>query len=103
MIAGRITGVCVATQKDSRLKGRKLLVVAPVRSDGTPAGKPAVAVDLVGAGAGETVLLARSRDASLVADDAPVDLAVVAIADTLAAPPHKPVNLAERGFRPGGR
>lgn len=86
MMAGRVVGVCVATQKDPRLRGRKLLVVAPLRTDGTPAGKPAVAVDLVGAGAGETVLLAKSRDASLAADDAPVDLAVIGIADAITTP-----------------
>lgn len=102
MIAGRIIGVCVATQKDPRLSGRKLLVVEPVRSDGTPAGKPAIAVDLVGAGAGELVLLAKSRDASLAANDAPIDLAVVAIADELATPPHRKPDLAALGFRRGG-
>lgn len=102
MIAGRVAGVCVATRKDPRLEGRKLLVVQPLRSDGTPAGKPAVAVDLVGAGAGELVLLAKSRDASLAANDAPVDLAVVAIADTLCTPPHRKADLAAMGFRTGG-
>jgi len=100
MMAGRVIGVCVATQKDSKLKGRKLLVVEPIKSDGTAAGKPAIAVDLVGAGAGETVLMAKSRDASLAADDAPVDLAVIGIADALMTPPHRPMDLAERGFGP---
>lgn len=100
MMAGRIIGVCVATQKEPKLMGRKLLVVEPIRSDGTAAGKPAIAVDLVGAGAGETVLLAKSRDASLAADDAPVDLAVIGIADAIMTPPHRAVDLAERGFRP---
>jgi microcompartment protein CcmK/EutM len=100
MMAGRIIGVCVATEKDSRLKGRKLLVVETIRSDGTAVGKPAIAVDLVGAGAGEIVLLAKSRDASLAADDAPVDLAIIGIADALAAPAHPPLDLARKGFRP---
>jgi microcompartment protein CcmK/EutM len=102
MMAGRVVGHCVATQKDPRLRGRKLLVVEPVRSDGTAAGKPAIAVDLVGAGAGEVVLLAKSRDASLAADDAPIDLAVIAIADQLVIPVHTPPDLERMGFRKGG-
>jgi ethanolamine utilization protein EutN len=101
VIAGRIVGVCVATQKEPGLQGRKLLVVEPIRSDGTPAGKLFIAVDLVGAGPGEQVLLARSRDASLVAGDAPVDAAVVGIADTIATPAHKPVDMAALGFGRG--
>ncbi|HYF96349.1 MAG TPA: EutN/CcmL family microcompartment protein [Symbiobacteriaceae bacterium] len=99
-MTGRIIGVCVATQKDPKLTGRKLLVVEPIRSDGTSAGKPAIAIDLVGAGAGETVLLAKSRDASLASDDSPVDLAVIAIADAIVTPPHRPISPAERGFGP---
>jgi ethanolamine utilization protein EutN len=98
VIAARVVGVCVATQKDPRLRGRKLLVVEPIRGDGSRAGKPFIAVDLVGAGAGEQVLLARSRDASLVADDAPVDAAVVGIADTITLPAHKPLDLTALGF-----
>ncbi|HYF81124.1 MAG TPA: EutN/CcmL family microcompartment protein [Symbiobacteriaceae bacterium] len=89
----------MATQKDPKLAGRKLLVVEPIKTDGTPAGKPAIAVDLVGAGAGETVLLAKSRDASLAAADAPIDLAIIGIADALVTPPHQPISPAERGFR----
>ena len=102
MIAGRVIGLCVATQKDPLLQGRKLLVVEPIRTDGTAAGKPAIAVDLVGAGAGELVLLAKSRDASLAAGDAPIDLAVVGIADQITLPAHNPVDLQRLGFGKGG-
>lgn len=101
MIAGRVMGVCVATRKDEKLSGRTLLVVVPVKSDGTDAGKPAIAVDLIGAGAGELVMLSRARDASMAAGDAPVDLAVVGIVDELSAPPHRPVDLGAIGFRVG--
>lgn len=101
MMAGRVRGVCVATRKDERVAGRKLLVVEPVRADGSVAGKPFIAVDLVGAGAGELVLLARSRDASLVAGDGPVDAAIVGIADTLRCPPGAPIDLGALGF--GGK
>lgn len=99
MITGRVIGVCVATQKDPKLQGRKLLVVEPVKSDGSAAGKPAVAVDCIGAGAGEMVFLARAADASLAAGGAPVDLAVIGIVDAMTAPPHTPVDLRSLGFR----
>lgn len=99
MITGRVIGVCVATRKDEQLRGKKLLVVEPIRADGSPAGKPAIAVDLIGAGAGETVMLSRARDASMAANEAPVDLAVVGIVDTLTTPAHTPVDLGSLGFK----
>lgn len=103
MITGRVLGVCVATQKDERLQGRKLLVVEPIKRDGSPAGKPAIAVDCIGAGAGEIVMLARSRDASMAAAEAPVDLAVVGIVDALTSPGHTPIDLHALGFKKGAQ
>ena len=97
MIAGRVIGVAVATRKDEKLQGRKLLIVEPIKSDGSAAGKPAVAVDLIGAGAGEIVMMARAADAALAAG-----LAVVGIADSVTTPPHSPVDLRELGFRLDG-
>lgn len=102
MITGRVIGVCVATRKDEKLSGRKLLVVEPIKSDGSAAGKPAIAVDLVGAGAGELVMMTRSRDASMAAGDGPVDLAIIGIVDELSAPPHRPADLGALGFRVAG-
>lgn len=99
MITGRVIGVCVATIKDQSLSGRKLLVVEMVKADGTVIGKPALAVDLVGAGVGETVLMSRSRDASMAAQEAPVDLAIVGIVDEVTRPTHTQVDLAAMGFQ----
>lgn len=99
MIAGRVIGVVVATQKDPSLSGRKLLVVELIRADGSRIGKPAVAVDCIGAGAGEVVMLARARDAALAANDAPVDLAVVGICDEMMTPPHTAMDLKALGFK----
>ncbi|HEY3366028.1 MAG TPA: EutN/CcmL family microcompartment protein [Symbiobacteriaceae bacterium] len=98
-MSGRVIGVCVCTRKDEQLVGRKLLAVQPIKSDGSPAGKPALAVDLVGAGAGEVVLLTKSRDASLAAGGAPVDLAIVGIADHMTTPPHRAMDLKALGFK----
>ncbi len=103
MITGRVIGVVVATRKDEQLVGRKLLVVEPIKADGSPAGKPAIAVDCIGAGVGEVVMMARARDASLAANEAPVDLAIVGIVDSLNRPPDVPVDLAALGFRTGQR
>lgn len=99
MITGRVIGVCVATRKDEKLSGRKLLVVEPIRSDGSVTGKPVIAVDCIGAGAGEIVMMARARDASMAAAEAPVDLAVVGIVDALTSPPHTSPDLKALGFR----
>lgn len=101
MITGRVIGVVVATRKDEKLVGRKLLVVEPIKADGSPAGKPAIAVDCIGAGAGEVVMMARARDASMAANEAPVDLAIVGIVDSLTRPPDVPVDLGALGFRTG--
>jgi len=104
MITGRVIGVCVATCKYQSLSGRSLLVVDLVKADGTVVGKPAIAVDLVGAGFGETVMMARSRDASMAANEAPVDLAIVGIVDEMTRPRHTQVDLTAMGFqRVGGQ
>ena len=59
MQIARVIGEVVATRKDENLTGLKLLIVQPLNADRQPAGKPLVAVDAVGAGAGEHVFLAR--------------------------------------------
>lgn len=98
MFTGRVIGVVWATRKDERLHGVRLLVVEPVRSDGKAAGKPLVVADRVGAGPGEVVLLARSRDASMVVNEAPVDAAVIGIVDRMDASPAPAADLAAQGF-----
>jgi len=103
VITGRVIGVVVATRKDPQLVGRKLLVVEPIKADGSAAGKPAIAVDCIGAGAGEVVMMARARDASLAAGEAPVDLAIIGIVDSLNRPPDTPQDLAALGFQTGQR
>lgn len=81
MRVGKVIGAVVSTAKNEALTGAKLLVVAPV--DGTE--QPIVAVDTVGAGRGEVVLVATGSAARMVAmtQQAPVDAAIVAIVDRL--------------------
>jgi microcompartment protein CcmK/EutM len=75
-------GTVVATRKDERLHGRKLLVCRPVTPDGTMEGGYVVAVDTVGAGYRETVLLVSGSSARMAGGkESPIDTAIVAIVD----------------------
>jgi len=84
MRMGLVKGMVVSTKKDERLIGTKLLVVQVVDSAYKPLGQEEVAVDIVGAGTGEYVLLCSGSSARNIFDDPkiPVDLAVVGIIDS---------------------
>ncbi len=75
----------VATRKDERLVGTKLLVIQPVGPDGQPHGHHLVAVDTVDAGFGETVLIVSGSSARMAGElkDTPVDAAIVGIVDSV--------------------
>lgn len=83
MQLARVIGDVVATSKDESLVGLKLLVLQPIAPDGSPVGRPIVAVDSVGAGAGELVFFVRGKEASFpFLPVAPaVDAGVVGIVD----------------------
>jgi microcompartment protein CcmK/EutM len=61
MLLGRIIGNVVCTMKDPALVGQKLLIVQPLDRKGRDKGRPVVALDAVGAGAGETIYCAAAR------------------------------------------
>ena len=83
MQVARVIGNLVVTRKDERLIGLKLLIVQPLSVDRQPAGRPLVAVDSVGAGAGEDVFFVRGKEASFpfYPDEPPVDAGIVGIVD----------------------
>ena len=84
MRLARVTGAVVATRKDPTLDGAKLLLTQPVDRDGRPEGAAQVAIDSVGAGVGELVLLVlegRAAGAALGRRAVPVDAAIVGIVD----------------------
>jgi ethanolamine utilization protein EutN len=85
MILGRIVGTVVSTRKDSRLEGKKLLVVKPISPEGADEAGYLVAVDTVDAGFRETVLVVSGSSARLASEckDRPVDAAIVGIVDTI--------------------
>ena len=83
MFLARVVGNVVATRKDAGLSGVTLLVIQPLRPDRTPVGKPLVAADSVGAGAGEDVVYVRGREAAFpfLPREVPTDAAIVGIVD----------------------
>ncbi len=83
MNLGIVVGQVVATRKDERLVGYKLLVVRPLSAKGVE--EDYVAVDTVGAGVGEKVLVSRGYTATRAFRDTstPADAAAVAIVDTV--------------------
>lgn len=84
MYAARIVGTVVCTQKDVRMNGLKMQVVQPVNLvTFKDEGKPAVAIDAVGAGDSEIVLVVGGSSARLteVTKDKPVDATIMAIVD----------------------
>jgi microcompartment protein CcmK/EutM len=88
MILGRVAGTVVATRKDERLEGFKLLVVQAVEPDGRPKDSYVVAVDTVDAGVGELVLVVSGSSARMASGcaDRPVDAAVAGIVDEVDLP-----------------
>ncbi len=85
MRLGRVMGRVWASVKSDQFEGLKLLLVQPITADGSDTGQPLVAVDAVGAGAGETIYWCRGREASLALLPAEVgaDAAVVGIVDSV--------------------
>ncbi len=85
MYLARIIGTVVATQKDASLKGVKLMVIQPIDSNGQDAGQPVVAADTIGAGYGEIVFCAKSKEGAMPLRDpnAPVDAGIIGIVDSI--------------------
>jgi len=84
MQIGRIAGTVVSTAKEPTLEGRKLMVVKTLDLDAKETGGYVVAVDAVGAGVGEVVLVASGSSARLTeaTRDRPSDAVIMAIVDS---------------------
>ncbi len=84
MLIARVVGTVVATQKHRKFEGAKLLLVQPLNMDDTARGVALLAVDGVGAGVHEKVLIVlegRAAGETLGKKGAPVDAAIVGIID----------------------
>jgi ethanolamine utilization protein EutN len=93
MFLARVTGHVVATQKDKTLAGQKLYVVEPLNVKYDEASKPAslgntgraiVAIDIVGSGEGQLVLVVQGSSARMTdqTKNLPADAVIVGIVDT---------------------
>lgn len=82
MIVGKVVGSLISTRKNNNLVGNKFMIVEPIeRMKGT--GGQLVAIDNIGAGIGEIVLVATGSAARIGCglDKAPIDAAIVGIVD----------------------
>jgi microcompartment protein CcmK/EutM len=86
MQIGRVVGTVVSTQKNKKLEGAKLLLVQPLTLDNEPRGAAVLAIDSVGAGVGEKVLIViegKAAGDALGKKAAAVDAAIIGIVDTV--------------------
>lgn len=86
MQIARVIGTVVSTQKNRKLDGAKLLLVQPLTLEGEPRGIALLAIDAVGAGIGERVLVViegKAAGDALGRKAAPVDAAIVGIVDSI--------------------
>jgi ethanolamine utilization protein EutN len=82
----KVVGTVVATQKNRKLEGAKLLLVQPLTLEGKPRGVALLAIDSVGAGVGETVLVViegKAAGDALRRKAAAVDAAIIGIVDSI--------------------
>lgn len=84
MIIGKVVGTVVATRKNDKLVGSKLLIVEPFDNMDKGMGR-FIAIDNVGAGVGENVLVVLGSGARVGCNmkDSPIDAAIVGIIDTI--------------------
>ena len=85
MYIGKVVGTIVATRKDDRLVGCKLMLTQPLNINQEPVGETLIAVDTVGAGIGEVVIYTKGTAARIGAEkrDAPIDVAIIGIIDNI--------------------
>jgi ethanolamine utilization protein EutN len=86
MQIAKVIGTLVATQKHHKMEGAKLLLVQPLTLDDKPKGVAVLAIDSVGAGVGEKVLIViegKAAGDALRRKAAPVDAAIIGIIDTV--------------------
>ncbi len=85
MLIAKVIGTTVSTIKDDKLTGKKLLILRQADEQGTPSGKPYVAIDTVDAGIGDLVLTCAGSSArqTTITKDTPVDAVIMSVIDSL--------------------
>jgi len=84
MLLGKVVGTLVATQKDEKLEGFRLMVVKQLNIENEETGGYVIAADAVQAGVGDTVLYATGSSArqTVLTDKKPCDAVLMAVVDT---------------------
>jgi ethanolamine utilization protein EutN len=86
MQIAQVVGTVVSTQKNRKLEGAKLMLVQPLTLEGQPRGATLLAIDSVGAGVGERVLVViegKAAGQALGKKAAAVDAAIIGIIDNV--------------------
>jgi ethanolamine utilization protein EutN len=86
MLIAKVIGTIVATRKHEQLIGSKIQVIQPLEPQSEkPFGDPIVAVDAVGAGVGEIVMVVCGSGARIAVENAscPVDATIIGIVDQI--------------------
>jgi microcompartment protein CcmK/EutM len=87
MILAKVVGNVVATQKNYRYEGGRILVVQPIDLDGTGAGDEMLVLDSMDAGVGDTVIVVRegwsASTSSTGSPGAAIDSAIVGVVDSI--------------------
>lgn len=84
MFLGKVVGSVWASQKEAGMENLKLLIVQPVDCQYKMNGQQVIAADRIGAGVGESVIVARGTPARIIFGEknAPVDAVIVGIVDS---------------------
>ena len=83
MLIAKVVGSVVATQKEVSLVGKKLMIIQPMKSTGEFIGAEEIAVDDVGAGVGENVIVTKGGSARyLYGGNSTIDSAIFGIIDS---------------------
>jgi ethanolamine utilization protein EutN len=86
MLISRVVGELVSTEKHKSHEGMKILLVQPLNLDGSNRGDAVVALDAIGAGVGDRVLLVTDGFAAMTAvgrPQSPIDMAVIGYIDEI--------------------
>jgi ethanolamine utilization protein EutN len=87
VILARVLGNVVATQKNARYSGTRIMLVQPINPDGTARGASLLALDSVDAGEGDVVIVVQegwsASTASTGEPGAAIDSAIVGVVDTI--------------------
>jgi len=87
MLLGKVIGDVVATHKNSRYEGARVMVVQPINPDGTPRGATMLALDSVDAGEGDIVIVVQegwgASTAATGEAGAAIDSAIVGVVDSI--------------------